>query len=146
MLLTSFCIRILIAYRDGVWLHATVVYEAATPVLTFSANPPAVWNADLAARTVAHFDRLRLATLYSIHGTAEVPMIRSRLEILLERGGPHAVRNIFKEEADSRQAQEPNSWRPLTNGASRRPIVLEWRVRDHNRCWLHSAAEMPAGV
>jgi hypothetical protein len=95
---------------NGVWLHATVVYEANTPVLTFAADPPAAWNADLRTRVAAHFDRLDLATLYSIHGTREVPMIRSRLQKLLESRGPDAVRDHLQEEANTRHAEDANSW------------------------------------
>lgn len=95
---------------EGVWLRATVAYETNTPILAFKADPPAGWNADLGARVVAHFDRLNLATLYSIHGTREVPMIRSRLQKLLEGGGPDLVREHLQEEASTRHAENNNSW------------------------------------
>jgi len=102
---------------NGVWLRATVVYEANTPILTFTADPPAAWNADLRTRVAAHFDRLDLATLYSIHGTREVPMIRSRLQKLLESGGPDAVRDHLQEEASTRQAEDANSWQAAAYAA-----------------------------
>lgn len=99
---------------DGVWLHATVAYKGQAPLLTFRAEPPPGWNVDLRMRVMSHFERLRLSKLYSIHGTAEVPMIRWRLQRLLEQGGPIAVRDHLQEEAQARKANEANSWQAAT--------------------------------
>lgn len=99
---------------DGIWLHATVAYQADTPLLIFSAEPPAAWSAEIATRVRAHFDRLALGALYSIHGTREVPMIRSQLERLLQQAGPEAVREHLEEQAATRRAHEPNSWQAAT--------------------------------
>jgi hypothetical protein len=102
---------------QGIWLHASVVYPTDTPILVFKADPPAEWNGAFRARVAAHFDRLDLATLYSIHGTSEVPMIRWRLQKLLAGGGPDVVRDHLQEEASTRQAQDPNSWQAATYSA-----------------------------
>lgn len=99
---------------QGVWLHADVSYHSDIPVLAFDAKPPAAWNRDLAARVVGHFERLGLSRLYSIQGTAEIPMIRLRLARLLERGGAGAVRDHLQEEASTRDAENPNSWQTAT--------------------------------
>ena len=99
---------------NGVWLRAAVVYQGNTPVLTFRADPPAAWSADLKARIVAQFDRLGLGTLYSIEGTSEVPMIRHRLQRLLQTAGPQAVQAHLAEEARSRSAHDENSWQAAT--------------------------------
>lgn len=102
---------------QGGWLHAAIVYEANTPILVFTADPPAAWSAGLRARVEAHFDRLDLATLYSIHGTREVPMIRARLQKLLEGGGPDLVRDHLQEEASTRHAEDANSWQAAAYAA-----------------------------
>lgn len=111
---------------EGVWLHAAVAYEGNTPILTFAADPPAAWSVDLRARVSAHFDRLELATLYSIHGTREVPMIRSRLQNLLASRGANAVRDHLQEEANTRHAADPNSWQAATYKA----LAAEHRFRN----------------
>jgi hypothetical protein len=66
---------------------------------------------------------LELATLYSIHGTREVPMIRSRLQNLLESGGADAVRDHLQEEANTRHAEDANSWQ----AAAYRALASEHR-------------------
>ncbi|HEX8549929.1 MAG TPA: hypothetical protein VF681_00100 [Abditibacteriaceae bacterium] len=96
------------------WLNALIEYSDAGPIVLFEAQPPSSWDALLASRVVNHFEQLKLGSLYSIHGTAEIPGIRARLQKLLDTNGPTGVKEHLEEEWRTRASDNPNSWQAAT--------------------------------
>lgn len=92
------------------WLIATLA-ETNPLRAAFHVQPPPTWPHNLAQRTSDHFRILRLNSLYAQHSGSEMRAIRGRLERLQTRHGVTAVRDHLEEEADSRLADNPNSWR-----------------------------------
>ncbi len=94
----------------GRWLIATLV-ETNPLRAAFRIQPPPTWPQSLIQRTSDHFRLLGLNSLYAQHAGSEMRAIRRRLERLQTRRGVTAVKAHLVDEADSRLADEPNSWR-----------------------------------
>ena len=109
--------RTLHPYYDSVdhaqWLHARV-HEATPPSLSFYVEVPVGWTAQVAEQLHFHFKTLKLGALFATHAGGELVNIRYALQRLAGAGGPEAVRDHLKTEADSRLHAHRNSWQAAT--------------------------------
>lgn len=91
------------------WLHAHVV-EDLPAALVFEVRLNRTVPVGLATRVTFHFEKLKLAKLYTTHAAEELQNLRSGLEMLHAAGGPPAVRDRLIEQRDTYRANRLNSW------------------------------------
>ena len=90
-----------------VWLKAEVTLG---PAVVFYPDPPGHWPAVLAARLRHHFTVFDLAPLYAAQAATEIAEIAWALQQVHDAGGPLAVRDHLRREAESRGRVRPNGW------------------------------------
>ena len=95
-----------------IWLNAVVNFELdAAPTVTYHiAEEIADSDPDLAKRIQFQFKELQLNYRYSLRATIEISGIAYKLEKLFADGGKNNVCNYLKEEAESREEINQNSW------------------------------------
>lgn len=96
--------------EEGQWLFADLIFVDGQPTVQYRADPPSHWAEPLASRVEFHFNRMKLADLYNIYGSGQIPMIRQRLRNLWNAGGRPAVEAHLYDEWETRDASDPNSW------------------------------------
>ncbi|GCE75634.1 HNH endonuclease [Cellulomonas biazotea] len=94
----------------GRWLSAVIVIRGGSFVPDFELAVQPTWSPALADRAQAHFEVLRLRTVYSFEASRHLVGIRDQLAGLLDRGGAAAVQLHLQEAAASWAANDPNSW------------------------------------
>jgi 5-methylcytosine-specific restriction endonuclease McrA len=99
------------------WLFADVVYTDLNPTVMFQTLEVGD-DEEISARIAFQFEKLELATMYGIYGTALASKLSRRLRRLLDAGGPIAgpvaVKKYLLEEWDDKCFHDPNSWETAT--------------------------------
>jgi 5-methylcytosine-specific restriction endonuclease McrA len=95
------------------WLVA-LVNEPSPATLTFFVTRCPSWDDVTNARVRTHFRTFALAELYASHAAEELLNIRFQLQRLSDAGGEASVRAHLTEQAQSRAANQLNSWQTAT--------------------------------
>jgi hypothetical protein len=94
---------------NEVWLRATLI-EGAPPAVMFRVSPPNCWSKLEFDRVSLHFRTFRLAELYSANAAQELAQIGYGLGKVADSSGANSVKLHLLDQAESRSAEEPNSW------------------------------------
>lgn len=94
------------------WVRATL-HPGPPLVLVFDTAPPPTWSAIDRDRVRRHFDACGLAITFTTNANDELPILRDRLILQANRGGPVAVQQFLDEERDLHSVR-PNSWQYAT--------------------------------
>lgn len=109
-------------FDQDIWLAAEVVVGAPA-AFRYSASPPVNWTLDEKARVASHLKELKLGRLFGSNAGSRLAEIRGRLAKLHDAGGADAVRAHLREELESIEADQKNSWvAAMYRGA----IVSDW--------------------
>ena len=95
--------------NDEIWLIADVG-KTKPPSITYAIQTSANWNSTLAAKLKFHFEKFRLAELYSSQAGKELSGIAGKLKSAWERDGESEVRFVLQEDAQSWEKFAKNSW------------------------------------
>ena len=91
------------------WLVADVL-QTAPAALRFWASPPPFWPQVTQRRTIHHFQKFGLGSLYGSHSAVELNNMRYALQRIAERGSPEEVRAELRLRYESSHAAQRNSW------------------------------------
>lgn len=96
-----------------VWLTANVTYSHGRPTIEFhTLEIPD--DIELSARIKFQFEKLKLARMYSVYGTALTDRLKRRLQPILAAGGAAAVQATLLETWNIEIQDAPNSWETVT--------------------------------
>ncbi|WP_143276988.1 HNH endonuclease [Bordetella genomosp. 12] len=96
-------------FDHDIWLAAEVVVGSPA-AFRYRASPPVNWTLDEKARVASHLKELKLGSLFGSNAGSRLAEIRGRLVKLHDVGGADAVRAHLREELDSIEADQKNSW------------------------------------
>jgi hypothetical protein len=96
------------------WLQASVTHNAGAATVNFYVAPPAAWQQQKSTRLRNHFNRMNLASLYSMYGTLEIEIARVSISRILSEGTPAEVARHLHECWHDRFQVNKNSWQAAT--------------------------------
>lgn len=96
-------------FDQDVWLAADVV-TGLPAAFRYRVSPPPNWSQDDKARIASHLKELNLGSLFGSNAGSRLVEIRGRLTKLHDAGGANAVRAHLREELDSIEEDQKNSW------------------------------------
>lgn len=96
-------------FDQDIWLAAEVIVGSPA-AFRYRTSPPLYWKEDEKARVASHLKELKLGSLFGSNAGSRLVEIRGRLDKLHDAGGAAAVRAHLKEELDSIEQDQMNSW------------------------------------